>query len=90
VSVAAGYGGMWTLGVASTGVQGVKVTENFLGDALTWAGESMDLEPYERYVTASTQKMTANPGQVTGELTGRFVRSIGVENLPSVTAVASA
>ena len=47
------------------------------------------LEPYERYVTASTQTMTANPGQVAGELTGRFVRSIGVENLPSVTAVPS-
>ena len=80
-----GYGGVWMLGVAATGIAGRPVHWHD-----QWAGDSRvaaDLEVYERVTSAPTMEMLDRPGPVADRLTGRFVRALGVDHWPTIRAV---
>lgn len=80
-----GYGGVWRFAVGATGVAGLPVQ-----DRGGWNGSlrvSRDLERYERFTSATTSELVAQPGPVADRLVGRFLRGIGVDTLQDVRAV---
>lgn len=58
----ASYGGMWSIGVAATGVAGLPVYEGHGSWGLS-RRISVDLERYERFTQASTIELAQHPGK---------------------------
>lgn len=85
VAAEVAYGGMWMLGVAATEVAGLPVYTGDMGHFGT-RRVSADLNPYERYTSASSSEIQQHPGQVAQRIAGRFVRGIGLEHLPDIVA----
>nr|WP_313315457.1 hypothetical protein [Dietzia maris] len=72
----ASYGGMWSIGVAATGVAGLPIYDGRAG----WdtGRVSSDLARYERFTQASSVELAQHPGDVANRLVGRFLRGAGI------------
>ncbi|WP_121258975.1 helix-turn-helix domain-containing protein [Nocardioides ferulae] len=84
VSDLTGYLGPWMFGVAATNIAGKPASGSARINLSTIGRFGTDQPEYRRYTEASRVEVQQSPGAVTERLVGRFLRSVGFENAPSI------
>ena len=81
-----GYAGPWMLGVAATKIAGLQAFME--GGRWDFDARALpkDQDEYRRHTTATNAELLQTPGAVTERLVGRFLRSLGLDAYPRVTA----
>lgn len=79
-----GYLGPWILGVAATRIAGKQAFGEGRVNVSTIGTFGVDQHEYRRYSEASSLELRQTPGAINQRLVGRFLRSIGFDNAPSI------
>lgn len=79
-----GYLGPWMLGVAATNLAGKSAYGSGRVNISSIGTFGTDNHEYRRYTKASATELHQTPGALNERLVGRFLRSVGFDNAPSI------